>query len=103
MAQTHAEGTAEQHVAPDMMIHICEHSIRVLHHQICSVLYKKNTIGYKWLKYVNQKQHLYVKHDFVVINRKITHSILTFSYNPVEDYTLSQHVFISIMTEVHPF
>ncbi|GFV88534.1 hypothetical protein TNCV_1243471 [Trichonephila clavipes] len=51
----------------DLRIHI-----RVLRHQICSVLNKKNTIGYEWLKDVNQKQHISVKHDFVVRNHAIT-------------------------------
>ncbi|GFT00799.1 hypothetical protein TNCV_3114641 [Trichonephila clavipes] len=35
---------------PDLRMHICEHIIRVLQHQ----------------KDVNQKQHICVKHDFVL-------------------------------------
>ncbi|GFX14010.1 hypothetical protein TNCV_612151 [Trichonephila clavipes] len=53
MAQTHAEGTAEQ---PDLRMHICKHIIRVLQHQ----------------KDVNQKQQICVKHDFVGSNHTIT-------------------------------
>ncbi|GFX87286.1 hypothetical protein TNCV_3820161 [Trichonephila clavipes] len=41
--QTHTEGAAEQHAARP------EHSIRVLQHQICSVLSKRNTLGCEWL------------------------------------------------------
>ncbi|GFX50891.1 hypothetical protein TNCV_2732421 [Trichonephila clavipes] len=37
---------------PDMRMHICEHIIRVLQHQ----------------KDVNQKQHICIKHDFVVLD-----------------------------------
>ncbi|GFS83803.1 hypothetical protein TNCV_611251 [Trichonephila clavipes] len=55
MSQTQAEGAAEQHAARDMRMHICEHIIRVLEHQ----------------KNVNQKQHICVKHDFVVSNHTI--------------------------------
>ncbi|GFU58625.1 uncharacterized protein TNCV_1278071 [Trichonephila clavipes] len=49
---------------PDLRMHICEHSIRVLQHQIFSVLNKRNTVGCEWLKDVNQKQLISVKHDF---------------------------------------
>ncbi|GFX97074.1 hypothetical protein TNCV_1998061 [Trichonephila clavipes] len=41
---------------PDLRMHICEHIIRVLQYQ----------------KDVNQKQHICVKHDFVVSNHTIT-------------------------------
>ncbi|GFY02015.1 hypothetical protein TNCV_5098761 [Trichonephila clavipes] len=62
----------QSNMHPDLRMHICEHIIRVLQHQICSVLSKRNTIGCEWLKEVNQKQHISVKHDFVVGNPTIT-------------------------------
>ncbi|GFS98307.1 hypothetical protein TNCV_2208461 [Trichonephila clavipes] len=52
MSQTQAEGAAKQ---PDSRKLICEHIIRVLHQ-----------------KDVNQKQHICIKHDFVVSNHTIT-------------------------------
>ncbi|GFV82698.1 uncharacterized protein TNCV_1619271 [Trichonephila clavipes] len=49
MAQTHADGAAEQHVAKLEDAHLRAHIISVLQHQ----------------KDINQKQHICVKHDFV--------------------------------------
>ncbi|GFX08772.1 hypothetical protein TNCV_4227921 [Trichonephila clavipes] len=46
-------------------MHVCEDSIRFLELQICSVLNKMNTIGCEWLKDVNKKQHISIKHDLV--------------------------------------
>ncbi|GFW38011.1 hypothetical protein TNCV_4632121 [Trichonephila clavipes] len=46
----------QSNMQPDLRKHICEHIIRVLQHQ----------------KDVNQKQHICVKHDFVVSNHTIT-------------------------------
>ncbi|GFU97425.1 hypothetical protein TNCV_1912801 [Trichonephila clavipes] len=71
---------------PDLRMHICEHIIRVLRHQ----------------KDVNQKQHICVKHDFVVSNHTITvdlHSGTT----PVEDSRFRQHVLIYTIMEVYPY
>ncbi|GFY02292.1 hypothetical protein TNCV_3501741 [Trichonephila clavipes] len=69
---------------PDLRRLICEHIIRVLHQ-----------------KDVNQKQHICVKHDFVVSNHTI--SQLAFRYNPVEDSRFRQHVLIYTMMEVYPY
>ncbi|GFX08749.1 hypothetical protein TNCV_4227691 [Trichonephila clavipes] len=46
----------QSNIKPDLRMHICEHIIRVLQHQ----------------KDVNQKQHICVKHDFVMSNHTIT-------------------------------
>ncbi|GFV83676.1 hypothetical protein TNCV_2554641 [Trichonephila clavipes] len=56
---------------PNLRMHICEPIIRILQHQICSVLNKRNTIGCKYLKDVNQKQRICVKHGFGVSNHTI--------------------------------
>ncbi|GFY16965.1 hypothetical protein TNCV_3690231 [Trichonephila clavipes] len=56
MSQTQAEGAAEQHADRLEDAHLRAHIIRVLQHQ----------------KDVNQKQHICIKHDFVVSNHTIT-------------------------------
>ncbi|GFW78152.1 hypothetical protein TNCV_136211 [Trichonephila clavipes] len=45
----------QSNMQPDLRMHICEHIISVLQHQ----------------KDVNQKQHICVKHDFVMSNHTI--------------------------------
>ncbi|GFW58927.1 hypothetical protein TNCV_4620281 [Trichonephila clavipes] len=63
--------TQQSNMQPDLRMHVCEHSICFLQHQVCSVLDKRNTIGYEWLKDVNEKQHFIVKHDLVASNNMI--------------------------------
>ncbi|GFU60981.1 uncharacterized protein TNCV_3372921 [Trichonephila clavipes] len=84
MAQIRDVEAAEQ---LGLRMHICKYNSRVLQHQMNSILNKENTIGYKWLKYVNKKQH----------------TSLAFRYNPAEDYSLNQHVLIGTMTVVCPY
>ncbi|GFS62788.1 hypothetical protein TNCV_3202111 [Trichonephila clavipes] len=52
----HMPRAQQSNMQPDLRMHICEHIICVLQHQ----------------KDVNQKQHICVKHDFVVSNHTIT-------------------------------
>ncbi|GFX70303.1 hypothetical protein TNCV_4617401 [Trichonephila clavipes] len=60
---------------PDLRLHVCKHSICFLQHQVCSVCNKRNTIGYKWLKDVNEKQHFIVKHVLVGLGSNPEESI----------------------------
>ncbi|GFS76023.1 hypothetical protein NPIL_302961 [Nephila pilipes] len=72
----------------DLRMHVCEYGNHVLQHQMCSVLNKENTIGYKWLKDVNKEK------EYQPYNR------LAFWYNTGGDYSLSRHVLIGTMTVV---
>ncbi|GFT30990.1 hypothetical protein TNCV_1683551 [Trichonephila clavipes] len=58
MASTKDEGNMQ----PDLMMHIGDHRIRSLQHQISTVLNKRNTIGCELL---NEKQYISVKYDVV--------------------------------------
>ncbi|XP_062976369.1 ATP-dependent DNA helicase PIF6-like [Elgaria multicarinata webbii] len=53
-------------------MHGCEHGNRVLQLQICFVLNRMNATGSEWLKDVNEKQQISVKHDSVLSNHAIT-------------------------------
>ncbi|GFW50859.1 hypothetical protein TNCV_3591411 [Trichonephila clavipes] len=65
MATTHTEGTEEQHEVRLEDSHLqAHHSCFVTSDLFCSN--QRNTVGCEWLKYVNQNQHMNVKHDFVV-------------------------------------
>ncbi|GFW79534.1 hypothetical protein TNCV_128391 [Trichonephila clavipes] len=70
--QRHMLRTQQSNMQPDLKMHVCEHIICFLQHQVCSVLDKRNTIGYEWLKDINEKQHFTVKHDLVASNHTIT-------------------------------
>ncbi|GFX58701.1 hypothetical protein TNCV_804061 [Trichonephila clavipes] len=60
----HVLRTQQSNMQPDLRMHVCEHNICFLH-QVCSVLDKRNTIGFEWLKDVNEKQRFIVKHGLV--------------------------------------
>ncbi|GFW15915.1 uncharacterized protein TNCV_4431881 [Trichonephila clavipes] len=92
----------QSNMQPDLRRHICEHSIRVLLHQICCVLSKKNTIGCKCLNDV--KPETAHQSQTLLCGAQLHNNIhLSFRYNPVEDYRLSQHVLISTMSKVYPY
>ncbi|GFT55938.1 hypothetical protein TNCV_2158091 [Trichonephila clavipes] len=45
--QRHVLRRQQSNVQPDLRMHVCEHSICFLQHQVCSVLDKRNTIGFE--------------------------------------------------------
>ncbi|GFS87726.1 hypothetical protein TNCV_4213601 [Trichonephila clavipes] len=54
---------------PNLMMNVFKHNICFLQHQVCN---KRNTIGYEWLKHINEKLHSNVQQDLVASNHTIT-------------------------------
>ncbi|GFW02962.1 hypothetical protein TNCV_683881 [Trichonephila clavipes] len=48
----------QSNVQLDLRMQVCEYGSHILQHQMNSVFNKESTIGYKWLKDVNNKQHI---------------------------------------------
>ncbi|GFU65798.1 hypothetical protein TNCV_5059321 [Trichonephila clavipes] len=71
MPQTHDDGTAEQHASRLAGAHLrAHHSCFTTSDLLCSQLKEHNRL--QIAERCNMKQHICVKHDFVVSNRTIT-------------------------------
>ncbi|GFV76535.1 hypothetical protein TNCV_4727551 [Trichonephila clavipes] len=84
----------QSNMQPDLRMHIYEHSICALQHQICSVLSKRYTIGCEWLNVVKPGT-AHMSQAWHCGEQLFNNSHIAFRYNLVEDYRLSYPVLIS--------